>query len=558
MLKYSSWRIAAVMAFAGLISCTRAASDLRASDALVIGRVGDFQSLDPLLLSGADSTTIGPLVFSYLLTVNDDGRLAPDVAQTVPSMRNGGGISRDGRTIVYHLRRGVRWQDGAPLTSADVTFTYRQVMNPKNNVPDRDIYDQIERIDAPDAWTVRLTLRRPSSAVLSYFFAPDGNYVILPEHLLRGNHDLNDVAFNGMPIGSGPFRVIEWARGDRLRLERFDRYFGGKPGLRDLTIKTLASPENLLIEMRTHEIDATFGGSITRLADFAKIPGVCAVRAPAYGGALVGFNVQDPMVADVRVRRAMVEATDLPRIVSQASQGALTAANAGRGFYGPDYDPSVAEVPRYDLAAANRLLDEAGWVRAGQRLRRRNGVTLAPSFVYIRSTPEVEAFAVLLQAQLRRAGIELALRPYPAQVYAAPASAGGPIYGGKFETALLQLLIAIDPSTEYFFGCNQMPPHGANFTRYCNAAVDRANAASLRTYDPKGRATESATVQRQVADGLPIVPVWQQANTAAYPEDLAGVNPSAFLVLGDVGKWHRKAGAKFSKRCFQAAQPSRS
>ena len=538
MPKYSSARAIAAVTLAILSACTHAESTMSARDSLVIGRVGDLSSLNPLMLSGADSESIGPLVFSYLVTVDERGVLAPDVAQAVPSVANGG-ISRDGKTIVYRLRKGVRWQDGAALTSRDVAFTYRQVMNPRNDVPDRDVYDKIVRLETPDPWTVRLTLREPNAAILSYFFAPDGNYNILPEHLLRGRSDLNHAPFNAMPIGSGPFRVVEWRHGDRLRLERFDGYFGGTPPLRAITVEALASAQTLLLQMQTHEIDATFVGSITRLADFAKIPGVRAVRAPEYGAALLAFNAGDAMVSDVRVRRALVEAADLERIVQLAGHGALTTADAGRGFYGPDYDPSIASGLRDDLTDANRLLDETGWTRNAQGVRQRNGVTLAPAFVYIQSSPEAEAFAVLLQARLQRAGVTLTLRPYPQQVYGAPASAGGPILGGKFQIVLLQLLAAIDPSTQYFLGCDQFPPGGANYTRYCNAAIDRANAASLRTYDPKERAAESATVQRIVAQDLPFVPLWQQANTAAYPSDLEGVHPGAFLILGNVAKWGR-------------------
>ncbi|HKE36022.1 MAG TPA: ABC transporter substrate-binding protein, partial [Candidatus Baltobacteraceae bacterium] len=453
-----------------------------------------------------------------------------------PSLSNGG-ISSDGITIVYHLRKGVLWQDGAALTSADVAYTYRQIMNPRNNVPARNVYDKIVRLDTPDAQTVRVRLREPNSAILRYFFGPDGNYPVLPEHLLKQYSDLNQVAFNGMPVGSGPFRVVEWARGDHVRLERFDRYFGGEPALRSITLKTVTSLETLLLETRTHEIGATFTGSITQLADFQKIPGVRAVRAPVYGSALMGFNVGDPMVSDVRVRRAMVEAADFPRLVGQASHGTLAFAGAGRGLYGPDYDPSIAAVPRYDLADANRLLDAAGWTRAPGGVRRRNGVALAPSFVYIQSQPESERFGVLLQSQLQRAGVALTLHPYTAQVYAAPANAGGPLFGGKFQIVLLELLVALDPSTDYLFGCSQMPPAGANFMRYCNAAVDRANAASLRTYDEKQRAADSVAVQRQVAQDLPFVPLWQQANSAAFPEDLQGVQPAAFFVLGNAAKW---------------------
>ncbi|HEY1975810.1 MAG TPA: peptide ABC transporter substrate-binding protein [Candidatus Baltobacteraceae bacterium] len=517
-------------------ACSQTVNGTQARDRLVVGRIADVQSLNPLLLQGADTAAIGPLVFSYLLGAGPGGSLAPDVAVAVPSLRNGG-VSPDGKTIVYRLRKNVLWQDGKPLTSADVAFTYRQVMNPRNDVPTRDVWDRIASIDTPDPQTVRIRLRAPNSAVLSYFFGPDGNYPILPEHLLRGYSDLNHAAFNAMPVGSGPFRVVQWTRADHITLQRFDRYFGGTPELREIVLKILASQTTELVEMRTHEIDATVEGSITQLQDFAGIPGVRAVRAPVYGGALIAFNVRDPMVADVRVRRAIAEAADLPRLVAQASHGTLNTVDAGRGLYGPDYDSGIQGAPAYDLADANRLLDAAGWPRDGSGTRQRNGVSLAPTFVYIQSRPEVQAFALLLQAQLQRAGIALTLRPYTEQEYGAPASAGGPLFSGRFQMALLNLLIALDPSTGYLFGCDDGTPTGFNVTRYCNPEVDRANAASLRTYDPKERAAQSAVVQREVARDLPLVPVWQQANAVAYPGNLSGVDPAAYFIFGNVAKW---------------------
>jgi len=535
MLKYSFHALGAA-ALVAVCACSHGASSSRANDRLVIGRIGDFQSLNPLLLQGSDTATIVPLVFSYLLTVDRDGRLAPDLAQAVPTIANGG-ISGDGRRITYRLRQGAVWQDGERLTSADVAFTFRQVMNPRNNVPSRDVYDQIAAVQTPDARTVVVTLRTPNSAVLSYFFAPDGNYAVLPQHVLKGYSDLNRAPFNGMPVGSGPFRVAEWTRGDHLRLVRNDRYFRGAPLMSEILVKILASRETLLIETRTHEIGATFAGSITNLEDYQRIRGVHAEKSPVYGAAMVMFNTRDPMVSDARVRRAIIEAADLPRIVAQASHGTLTVAGAARGFYGPDYDAGITAAPRYDFNAANRLLDEAGWRRSVGGARRRGGVALAPSFVYIQSSPEAEDFAVLLQAELRRAGVSLVLRPYPEQLYAAPADAGGPLFGGRFQLALLQILIPLDPATNYFLGCDQVPPKGFNLTRYCNGTVDRANAASLRTYDPRKRAVDSAIVQREVARNLPFLPVWQQANAAAWPDDLAGPDPSAFLILGNVARW---------------------
>ena len=235
------------------------------------------------MLSGADSELIGPLVFSYLVTVDSRGVLAPDVACSASFRPPPTAVfRRTERRSCTALRKGIRWQDGAPLTSRDVAFTYQQVMNPRNNVPQRDGYDKIVRLETPDPWTVRLTLHEPNSAMLSYFFAPDGNYTILPGAPVARARRSRHAPFNpAMPVGSGPFRVVEWRRGDRLRLERASTaisaerpHCAGSPSSRWRPRRKL-----LLLQMQTREIDATFTGSLSRrLADYAKIPGVRAVR----------------------------------------------------------------------------------------------------------------------------------------------------------------------------------------------------------------------------------------------------------------------------------------
>jgi peptide/nickel transport system substrate-binding protein len=522
-----------------LCSCSRpVASVPQANARLVLRMVGDTQSLNPLLISGSDTLRVCPMVFSFLLTLDKDGALQPDVADAVPSRANGG-ISADGKTIVYHLRPNVRWQDGALLTASDVVYTYEQVMNPKNDVQSRAVYDRLASVTAPDARTVRVTLRSADAAVLSYFFAPDGNYAILPRHILAKYADLNHVPFNSAPIGSGPYRVVRWVRNDSLQFERNDDYFGGKPSIKEIVFKFIPSTETQLLEMRTGEIQAALPApDITMLDAYRRLDGPRVERMEVQGAALLGFNLRDPVVADLRVRRAIVEAADLPRSVSEATHGILSMDRAGRGLYGPAYDPSIEAAPAPHLDDAQRLLDEAGWKRSGGGIRERNGQPLSLSFVYLTGLPEAQTFGVVLQQQLRRVGIDLVLRGFTPQMYAAPASAGGPLFGGHFQLVFLELLTSNDPDTSYFLGCDQMPPHGANFTRYCNAAVDRANRLGLQTYDFNKRSKESAVVQAQVANDLPFVPLWQQAAIAAYPQNLVGVHASAEVVFSNIAHWY--------------------
>jgi peptide/nickel transport system substrate-binding protein len=520
-------------------SCSRPTGSVPPTNArLVIGLVGDIQSLNPLLISGEDTLRVCPMVFSFLVTEDKDGALQPDVAEVVPSRANGG-ISADGKTIVYHLRPHVRWQDGVPLTASDVVYTYEQVMNPKNDVQSRAVYDRLVSVTAPDTQTVRVTLRAPDAAVLSYFFAPDGNYAILPQHILAKYPDLNHIPFNSAPVGSGPYRVVRWTRNDSLQFERNDGYFAGKPSIKEIEFKFIPSTETQLIEMRTGEIQAVLPApDITMIDAYRRMKGPRVERMEIQGGALLGFNMDDPVVADLRMRRAILEAADLPRSVSEATHGILSMDRAGRGLYGPAFDPSIVAAPSYNVEEAERLLDDAGWKRGRDGIREKNGRPLSLSFVYLTGLPQAQTFGVVLQQQLRRAGIDLVLRGFTPQMYAAPASAGGPLFGGHFQMVFLELITSTDPDTSYFLGCNQMPPHGANFTRYCNPHVDRANALGLQTYNFAERAKESAVVQAQVAKDLPFVPLWQQATIAAYPQNLVGVHPSAEVLFYNVAHWY--------------------
>ena len=189
--------------FAG---CHPASRGIDSPARLVVAVPAEPRSLNSLLLEGPSSAMIVPLVYSYLLTTDDRGAIVPDLASEVPTLRNGG-ISPDGRTIVYHLRRNVVWQDGKPLTAGDVVFTQHAIMNPGNNVYSRYGFERVQSISAPDRYTVQIRLRAPFSPILTQFFGPSNNYGIMPEHLLRGYADLNHIPFNALPVGSGPYTV---------------------------------------------------------------------------------------------------------------------------------------------------------------------------------------------------------------------------------------------------------------------------------------------------------------------------------------------------------------
>src|SRR5580692_7703348 len=173
-----------------LAACTKASVEPHRSGVLVIAVSGEPGSLNPLYLQGSPAAMVGALGYSSLTKYDARGRIVADAAAMVPSLANGG-ISRDGTRIIFHLRRDIRWQDGAPLTSKDVLFTYRAIMNPANALPSRDGYDRIARVAAPDRDTVIVELKQPLASILPGFFGGDSNYAILPAHLLAAYPNLN-------------------------------------------------------------------------------------------------------------------------------------------------------------------------------------------------------------------------------------------------------------------------------------------------------------------------------------------------------------------------------
>jgi peptide/nickel transport system substrate-binding protein len=269
-----------------------------------IGAYEDLDTLDPVLSDEFYATNIFQLIFSGLIDYDDHGNPIPDLALTVPSLENGG-ISRDGKTITYRLHRGVTWSDGAPLTAADVVFTYRQIMNSANNVAYRFPYDEAISVTAPDPYTVVVRLRAPSAPFVANFMRNGNVGSIVPEHLLAGNADLNRVPFNSDPVGSGPFVVARWDPGAMLDLKPNPHYFRGPPSVAEIQYRIIPNQNSLLTSVESHSIDLYMDATESQYPILTHVQGYRVVLTPSFDYEHVTFNCSKPPFDDVRVRQAL-------------------------------------------------------------------------------------------------------------------------------------------------------------------------------------------------------------------------------------------------------------
>jgi peptide/nickel transport system substrate-binding protein len=357
-----------------LAGCARAGHPPTHAGALVIAIPQEPASLNPLYLEGILSYTIGELGYSYLTNYDSRGSVVPDLA-AVPTLENGG-ISAGGMRVTYRLRHHLTWQDGAPLTSRDVRFSYRAIMNPSNAISSRYGYDQVASVETPDAYTAVVILKHPYSPIVSYFFGGDSNYPILPAHLLARYANLNRVAYDAAPIGSGPYRLSRWVRGDRLNLEANERYYAGKPAIARIGLRFVRDSSTTIDQLLTGEVDATFFADVSRIATLRTIPNHRVVVTPVPYFYAMPFNVTDPVVKDPTVRRAFALAIDRHALVDKVSHGLYDADTGMRGLFTWAFDPRAGNVP-YDPQRARALLVRDGWIDGPGETRVKRGRRLA-------------------------------------------------------------------------------------------------------------------------------------------------------------------------------------
>ncbi|HWT07255.1 MAG TPA: peptide ABC transporter substrate-binding protein [Xanthomonadales bacterium] len=488
---------------------------------LRLADVADPDSLNPLLSTMDLSYDLSSLIFSYLVSADAHGTPAGDLATEVPSLANGG-ISRDGKTYTYHLRAGVRWHDGAPLTSRDVAFSWRAIVSPRNNVLHREGYDQVARIDTPDDRTVVVRLKRRDPPFVTQFFTTlqEGAKPIVPEHLLRDAPEINDVPFNAKPVGTGPFRFVAWDRGRRITLAANERYFRGRPKLDRVELSILPDMNTIATALRTHEVDMPVSANALFYDRFRATPGLRAMLTDWNSQFILMLDDARPGLRHPEVRRAISRAIDYSVLIDKLTfHTALPAHDIV-----PPSSIGFANNPAYsyDPAAARALLERGGW-RAGADGIRANGDTRLDLVMVVEPSGQSPAFAVQLQQMLRAVGIGLTIKPYP---YKGIFAFDGPIVNGRFDLAVFGNTLPYDPDSTSTLTCASFAPKGENESRTCDPAIDALERAGLATDDARKRGTIYRAIGRRVHDTVPFIPLFRRRRVSVFNDDLRGYDPA--------------------------------
>jgi peptide/nickel transport system substrate-binding protein len=465
---------------------------------------------------------INRLSFDLLLSVDPSGKhVLPMLAAEVPALANGG-IARDGVTITYHLRKNVRWQDGVAFTSHDVKFTWQAVMNDANNVNSRNGYERVNSVDTPDPYTIVFHLKARFAPFVNTIFAEsDSPMCILPAHLLEKYHDLNHVPFNEHPVGTGPFRVVKWVHGDHIELAANNDYFRGKPKLSRIFVRDIPDENTSINELRTHDIDWIFQASpetinALRPLDAQGVVKITFVDMPATYRMYI--NTSRPALHDVRVRQAIAWIVDKKLLVDRLTGGTAVPGTADQPKFSNFYEPNV-QIYTPDPVRAKALLRAAGYTFAADGSAMKGGQKLSLQVSYNLENATRRAIAVQVQAELKTIGIDAPLKGYPANLMFATFGQGGILTNAKYDLNISGWNAGFDPDDYTLYGCDQFPPAGSNYTRYCSPEMQRLQAQALGTYDEETRKIAYSGIQKLLARDVPDI-------TLFYFRFLQPINPA--------------------------------
>lgn len=467
----------------------------------IIG-IGSIDSLIPELAGNASASDIGWFWAAWLFRVGAHGELVPELATEVPTLRNGG-ISEDGRTLTYHLRRGVKWHDGAPFDARDVIFTWHAIMNPRNNVLTRSGYDDIVAMSAPNPYTLVVQLRHPYAPAIATFFGPSLTPMsILPAHILAKLPDINRASFDRAPIGTGPFVLTHYDTDTDVILKANPDYWRGAPKLAEVRFIISPDPNTRVLQMRSGDADVYYEPGDNLVSQLQRISGVHVLDLTFNEFWYLAYQTTHPPLDDVRVRRALSMSVDRSFVVSAIANGGGSPAEGDQPPYSWAFDPH-ARAPAYDPAGAAKLLDSAGWHLGASGYRYRNGHRLSLEYVTSSGYAEGVKFAPVFQQDMKRLGIEVGVKMYPTSLLFAAKGSGGIVNNGKFDVLWTGWIGGVDPDDDTLWACDQIPPAGYNLSQYCDPRIDAQERIALTSYDEDVRRAAYWRIQSLVNEDVP-------------------------------------------------------
>jgi peptide/nickel transport system substrate-binding protein len=495
-------------------------------DLLIDASIGDASTLIPPLASDASSHDVAGYIYNGLIKYDGDLNLVGDLAESWE-------ISPDGLTITFKLRKGVKWQDGAPFTAQDVMFTYQLMVDPKTPTAYGEDYKQVKKAEVLDDYTFRVTYPQPFAPALGSW-----TLAILPKHLLEGQ-DITKSPLARHPIGTGPFKFREWRTGDKIILSYNPDYFEGRPYLNGYIYLVKPDQATMFLELKAGNIDRMGLTPLQekRQTEYAKFQETFnKYKYVSFAYTYLGYNLEDQRFADRRVRQALTYAINKKEIVDGVLLGLGQEAT---GPYKPGTWFSNPNVPRFDYnpEKAKALLAEAGWHPNSQGILEKDGKPFEFTILTNQGNDLRVRTGEIIQRRLRDVGILVKIRTVEWAAFLKEF-----IDKGRFEAVLLGWTTGQDPDAFDVWHSSKTKPGELNFIHYNNPEVDRLLEEGRHTFDREKRRQAYFRFQEILAEDQPYTFLFVPDALPAVHKRFHGIKPAPAGINYNFPKWYVPKG----------------
>jgi peptide/nickel transport system substrate-binding protein len=485
----------------------------QAADAapLRIAMTADIRSTEPGVNRDANSDMVVMHVVEGLVAFGEHAEIKPLLAKSID-------IADGGKTYTFKLRDNVRFTNGAPLTAQDVIWSWNYFMNPKVAWRCHGDFDgssgaKVTSVEAPDAHTVVYHLDKPYGLFLASLARPDcaGSGVVHRDSLNA------DGSWN-KPIGTGPFMLNDWKRGQYISLvknphyvsqgDKLDGFTGAKQPLVD-EVRFMIVPDDSTAKaaLQRGDIDIIQDLSYTDVKPMKAVPHIKVASSPVMSLTALLIQTRDPLLSNAKLRQAIAHAIDVKQLVAAVGDGLMKPSTSVIPLISPYYDETQREAWNYDPALSRKLLQEAGY--KGQEI----------SILATKRYPETYTSAVIIQAMLQAAGINsrLEVMEWATQL--------DRYNSGKYQLMSFPYSARLDPSLnfEMMSGNKDKQPRKV----WDNPKALALIQSSARITDKAERQAQFDELQKLFLADVPMVPLFNGLDVGAYRDTVKGYTPWA-------------------------------
>lgn len=472
------------------------------------------QSLSPLFNVSDSAKSIYNMIYSGLVRVDDSFHHYADLAVFVPTAENRGVVeTEEGMIVTYKLKDTAFWHDGVPVTSDDIIFTWQSYKNPniqKVSQENLDGYQKIYKIEAPDAKTVKIYFSEKYEKYndLFRYVLPKHGYI--PKTLLA----INDKhPFNFKPIGSGPFKFIEWKKGKRIVVDVNDRYYKARPYLDQIVYNYGKFDKNVINDLEKGSIHIYQPNNPDSRKLIENVKGVENFIITGLEMEELAFNMDKNELKDINVRKAIIHSINKDKVASMFPevQNSYSDTHPTSSIY----DTKMRDIFIYDMKKSQYLLDSSGWIiDEKDGLRKKNGQILELNLLTTDSGIH-NAFSAHLKENMSYLGIKVNVNKTNDMLASSLAN--------NYDLALYKKNIAIDGTDRAkYLSSNFIAPKGFNYSRF--------NDARLNSVFNNPNKIDNIDAQRFVSDvlreELPVIPLYNYTKDIAVSSRVNNFRPN--------------------------------